>query len=153
MKSCQRKFQNSLKEINLSLKQEFKKEKDKTKVAKVRKERTKLIKQSAKERAKEPHVGFMAQDLQKVFPEEVVKDDEGYLRIKETSKDKIMYMMFQTIKELDRTLQGLVTKVEELTKSVTDLGKRFDDLVKQYMEYNKRLNSVEKRLKALEKSK
>ena len=126
-------------ELEKELKENFKNEKDKTKIAKARQEGLKNITRYAKETAKEDHVGFMAQDLQKVFPEEVVADEQGYLSLKRTYQEKVLFMMFQAIKELDRAVQGLITKV--------------DELIEQYKEYNARLDAIEERLDKLERRK
>ena len=77
-----------------------------------------------------PHVGVMAQDLQKIFPNAVFKGDDGFLRIR---MDDMFYAMINAIKELD-------TKVTYLM----DREKRINDLQKQ-------VNALDKRLTALEK--
>ena len=77
-----------------------------------------------------PHVGVMAQDLQKIFPDAVFKGDDGFLRIR---MEDMFYAMINAIKELD-------TKVTYLM----DREKRINDLQKQ-------VNALDKRLTALEK--
>ena len=77
-----------------------------------------------------PHVGVMAQDLQKIFPDAVFKGDDGFLSIR---MEDMFYAMINAIKELD-------TKVTYLM----DREKRINDLQKQ-------VNALDKRLTALEK--
>ena len=113
--------------------------------AKERMKRLKDLKDTAKEKAKEEHIGFMAQDVQKVFPECVKKDKKGFLGLRSNFYEReLIFTMFQAIKELDTTLQNLIKRVDDLCKKV-------DNLAKQYNEYNKRLNKIEQRLNKLER--
>ena len=80
-----------------------------------------------------PHVGVMAQDLQKIFPDAVFKGDDGFLRIR---MEDMFYAMINAIKELD-------TKVTYLM----DREKRINDLQKQVNALDKRLTALEKKRK------
>ena len=80
---------------------------------------------------KTPHVGVIAQDLQKVFPDAVTKGKDGFLRIR---WEDIFYALVNAVKELDLKV---TTENKELKKRVTELEKQ-----------NKRL---EERLSKLEK--
>ena len=51
-----------------------------------------------KDENKTPQVGVMAQDLQKVFPDAVTADEEGYLRIR---WDEMFYAVINAVKELN----------------------------------------------------
>lgn len=49
-------------------------------------------------------IGFIAQDLQKYFPELVSEDDQGYLMINE---NKIVYLLLEEVKKLKREVDEL----------------------------------------------
>ncbi len=81
---------------------------------------------------KAPHVGVMAQDLQKVFPNSVFQGEDGYLRIK---WDEMFYATINAIKELDRKIVALVkrttnaeTQISKLEKENTVLKSQVDSL-------------------------
>ena len=82
---------------------------------------------------KTPHVGVIAQDLQKVFPNAVMKGEDGFLRIR---WDEMFYAMINAIRELD------VRTANDTTV-----------LKKQNQELEKRIAKLEKRLAELEKNK
>lgn len=67
-----------------------------------------------------PQVGVMAQDLQKVFPQAVSKDDGGWLTIR---WDEMFYAAINAIKELN-------TKVCSIAKDVTNLKTVTDEHTK-----------------------
>ena len=50
------------------------------------------------------HIGCIAQDLQKVCPEIVHEDKDGYLSIEET---KLVYLLLQEVKELKKEIKAL----------------------------------------------
>lgn len=52
-------------------------------------------------------IGFIAQDLQKVYPELVTKNEDGYLSIKET---KLVYLLLEEIKSLRKEVDDLKSK-------------------------------------------
>lgn len=63
-----------------------------------------------------PQVGVMAQDLQKVFPQAVSKDDGGWLTIR---WDEMFYAAINAIKELNTKVCAIAKDVTNL-KTVTD---------------------------------
>lgn len=73
-----------------------------------------------KDKDQVPQVGVMAQDLQKVFPQAVSKDDGGWLTIR---WDEMFYAAINAIKELN-------TKVCAITKDVTNLKTVTDEHTK-----------------------
>lgn len=73
-----------------------------------------------KDKDQVPQVGVMAQDLQKVFPQAVSKDDGGWLTIR---WDEMFYAAINAIKELN-------TKVCVITKDVTNLKTVTDEHTK-----------------------
>ena len=65
---------------------------------------------------KTPHVGVIAQDLQKVFPDAVIKGDDGYLRIR---WEDMFYAVINAVKELDN-------KIAEIVQNITDMNSRIE---------------------------
>lgn len=69
-----------------------------------------------KDKDQVPQVGVMAQDLQKVFPQAVSKDDGGWLTIR---WDEMFYAAINAIKELNTKVCAIAKDVTNL-KTVTD---------------------------------
>ncbi len=95
-----------------------------------------------KDEAKTPHVGVMAQDLQKVFPNAVTKGEDGYLRIR---MEDMFYAVINAVKELD-------TKITEIVENVTSLSKKVDEQEKIIAEQQKLIEDLEQRLTQVEKN-
>ena len=55
----------------------------------------------------ETHIGCLAQDLEKICPELVSKDNDGYLSIKET---KLVYLLLEEVKKLKAELEEIKNK-------------------------------------------
>ena len=64
-----------------------------------------------KDTAKTPHVGVIAQDLQKVFPNAVKKGTDGFLTIR---MEDMFYAVINAIKELDNRVTTLEKENKEL---------------------------------------
>ena len=69
---------------------------------------------------KTPQVGVMAQDLQKIFPDAVMKGEDGFLRIR---MEDMFYALVNAVKEND-------TRITELEKENKELLKRIEALEK-----------------------
>lgn len=69
-----------------------------------------------KDKDQVPQVGVMAQDMQKVFPQAVSKDDGGWLTIR---WDEMFYAAINAIKELNTKVCAIAKDVTNL-KTVTD---------------------------------
>ena len=80
---------------------------------------------------KTPRVGVIAQDLQKVFPDAVTKDEDGFLRIR---WEDMFYSLINAVKELDL----------RITTENTELKNRVTKLEKENKELEKRLSKLEK---------
>ncbi len=84
-----------------------------------------------------PQIGVMAQDLQKILPEAVKKNDDGFLKIR---LDDILFSLVNAVKELDDKVTQIFT-----------VQKRHDDELKELRQENeilkKRLDKLEKFLK------
>lgn len=91
-----------------------------------------------------PHVGVIAQQLQKVFPNSVTEDEKGYLKIR---TEEIFYAMVNSIKELYASIVDLTAKVTGLDKRITELEKENADLKLQNAEFELRLQKLEEKLK------
>ena len=72
------------------------------------------------------HIGVIAQDLQKVFPESISKDkDTGYLLI---NTDAIFYALLNSIKELNEKNKTIEKDNDALEAKIAELRKIRDDL-------------------------
>ena len=102
-----------------------------------------------KDKSNTPHVGVMAQDLQKVFPDAVTKGDDGFLRIR---MEDMFYALINAVKELANMFEELKQQeiltlqndVKVLKKENKQLQKTISDLEKQNNEILKRLAKLEK---------
>lgn len=92
------------------------------------------------DKEKTPHVGVIAQQLMKVFPNSVTKGKDGYYRIR---TEEIFYAMVNSIKEL-------CVQIQEITAKVTGLDKRLQKLEKENAELKQKNAEFEKRLQLLE---
>lgn len=101
-----------------------------------------------KDKEKTQHVGVIAQDLQKVFPNAVKKGDDGYLAIRQ---DDMFYAMINSIKQLDTMVQGLVNDFKALVVRVQSLDDKIIALVKVDQIQSKKIKELELKNKALEK--
>lgn len=93
------------------------------------------------DKEKTPHVGVIAQQLQKVFPNSVTKDEKGYLMIR---TEEIFYAMVNSIKELFAMFQDITAKVTGLDKRITELEQQNQLLKQQNEAFEKRLSKLEK---------
>ncbi len=96
-----------------------------------------------KDEKKTPHVGVIAQQLQKVFPNSVFEGEDGYLKIR---TEEIFYAMVNSIKELFAQVQDLTAKVVGLDKRITELEKENAALKKQNEDFEKRLSKLEAKM-------
>ena len=71
-----------------------------------------------KDTTKTPHVGVIAQDLQKVFPHAVQKGKDGFLTIR---MEDMFYAVINAIKELDAKYQAQEKRINELEKRIEKL--------------------------------
>ena len=94
------------------------------------------------------HVGVMAQDLEKVFPNAVTKGDDGYLRIRQ---EDMFYAVINAVKQLDKIIEALIAEVKvdlakivKIDKQVTKLEKENKLLKEKNIELEKRIEKLEK---------
>ncbi len=76
-----------------------------------------------KDKTKTPHVGVMAQDLQKIFPDAVKKGVDGFLTIR---MEDMFYAVINAVKELD----ARVTALEKENKILKEQNKALDARLK-----------------------
>lgn len=100
-----------------------------------------------KDKKKLPHVGVIAQDLQKIFPHAVTKDNRGYLMIRQ---DDMFYAMINSIKQLDKMVQGIVADVKALATRVQQVENKIVALIKTEQITNKKIKDLETQNKAFE---
>lgn len=100
-----------------------------------------------KDKKKLPHVGIMAQDLQKVFPNAVSKGDKGYLMIRQ---DDMFYAIINSIKQLDKMVQGIVADVKALATRVQQVENKIVALIKTEQITNKKIKDLEIQNKKLQ---
>ncbi len=80
-----------------------------------------------KDESKTPHVGVMAQDLQKVFPNAVTKGEDGFLRIR---MEDMFYALINAVKELDLRYTRMKSTIDEQQKTIDSMQKQIDELTK-----------------------
>jgi hypothetical protein len=73
----------------------------------------------------EPQIGFLAQDVEKVIPEAVVKDANGLYSMEET---KLIPVLVQAVKELETTNEKMKDQISVLTSEIAKLQKDIADL-------------------------
>ena len=74
-----------------------------------------------KDKKKTPHVGVIAQDLQKIFPDAVSKGKDGFLRIR---MEDMFYAVINAIKELDTRITALEKENQILKEENKNLDAR-----------------------------
>lgn len=108
-----------------------------------------------KDETKTPQVGVMAQDLQKVFPNAVVKGEDGYLRIR---WDEMFFAVINAVKELGTKVAQIEENLEQAINDIVDVKAKLakqeeqikkQELIIQAQEY--KLSDLEARLEKLEK--
>ena len=91
---------------------------------------------------KTPHVGVMAQDLQKVFPDAVKADEEGWLRIR---WDEMFYAVINAVKELNTKICALAEDVVKLKERTEENDKAQAEMIAQLMENVKTQDAIIKK--------
>ena len=78
-----------------------------------------------KDETKTPHVGVIAQDLQKVFPDAVKKGTDGFLTIR---FEDMFFAMINSIKELDLKYEAQEKRINELETQLKNQNTRLEKL-------------------------
>ena len=80
---------------------------------------------------KTPRVGVIAQELKKVFPDAVSKDDKGYLRVR---TEDILYAIVNAVKELDAKINEILKQVQgdkDKIKALEAKNKELEERIKK----------------------
>ena len=101
-----------------------------------------------KDKSKTPHVGVMAQDLQKVFPDAVAKGDDGYLRIR---FEDMFYAVINAVKELDAKITSILSKNDEQDKSIEEQKAKIETQGKTIESQQKLIEAQQKTIEELQK--
>jgi hypothetical protein len=86
-----------------------------------------------------PHVGVIAQELQKVFPNSVFQGEDGFLRIK---WDEMFYALINGVKELDKKIVALTTRTFKVESKISKLEKENVLLKSQVENLSLRVNKL-----------
>ena len=97
-----------------------------------------------KDEKKTPHVGVIAQDLQKVFPNAVKTDKDGFLTIR---MEDMFYAVVNAIKELDNKIAEILNQVKDNRDKIQKLQTANEQLKKENTELKARLDRIEAKLK------
>ena len=100
------------------------------------------------DKKKTPHVGVIAQDLQKVFPHSVFQD--GLSKYFKISREEIFWACVNAIKELNEKIQDVVAKIaglDEKIKILESKNKMYEEKITNLEHKNK---LYEERLQAIE---
>lgn len=100
------------------------------------------------DKKKTPHVGVIAQDLQKVFPNSVFQD--GLSKYFKISREEIFWACVNAIKELNEKIQDIVAKIvglDEKIKILESKNKMYEEKITNLEHKNK---LYEERLQAIE---
>ncbi|MDR1327545.1 MAG: tail fiber domain-containing protein [Heliobacteriaceae bacterium] len=71
------------------------------------------------DKKKTPRVGVIAQDLQKIFPDAVTKDEKGYLLIR---MEDMFYALVNAVKELDTKVNAALSQGKILKQVQNDMA-------------------------------
>ena len=86
-----------------------------------------------------PQVGVIAQDLQKIFPYSISKDENGYLKIR---WDEMFYAAINAIKELDSKITSLIKESLNLEHKIDKLEKENIELEKEIILISEKINKL-----------
>jgi hypothetical protein len=79
------------------------------------------------------HIGFIAQEVEKVLPEVVTADEKGY---KGVNYSQITSVLVEAVKEQQNTIDSLNNKLRDMEQKL----KEMDDIKKQIDDLEKRIN-------------
>jgi hypothetical protein len=91
----------------------------------------------------EEHVGFVAQDVQKVIPEAVITNSQGYLLV---NNDPILWTMLNAIKQQQAEIQALTRSAHQSDAQLQKLSEQVQGLQK----IQRQMATMEARLAQLE---
>ena len=86
-------------------------------------------------------VGVVAQEVQKVLPDAVEKNGDGYLIVKQ---ERIQYALLNAVKQLDKIVQNLITEVKTIVAKLNYHDEKIKKLEQENAELKARLEKLEK---------
>lgn len=92
-----------------------------------------------KDLKKLPQVGVIAQDLRKIFPNSVTKDENGYLSIR---WDEMFYASINAIKELDKKIIALAKRATTVESQIAQLEDENNSLKLQVENLSARIEKL-----------
>lgn len=96
------------------------------------------------DKRKTPRVGVIAQDIQKILPQAITKDNDGYLAVKQ---EDLFYAMMNAIKQLDKMFEALINVNSITNQKIKILEAENKSLKKQNKAFENRLTKLEKGIK------
>ena len=93
---------------------------------------------------KRSHVGIIAQDLQKLYPEAVENDLAGFLAIR---KEYILFTMLNAIKDLDARMINIINQLTNFQTLLKQVQQDNIQLKKENQELKSRLDKLEAKIK------
>lgn len=91
------------------------------------------------DKTKTPHVGVIAQDLQKVFPNSVFKGGDEFLKIR---LDEMFYAVINSIKEIHQKITSLLNRTNKIEKEISKAEKENAKLKQQIEALSARINKL-----------
>lgn len=88
-----------------------------------------------------PHIGVMAQELQKVFPNAVFEDESGYLKIR---WEEMFFASINAIKELDNKIVLAIKRITNLETQIAQLESENKTLKAQVETLSARVEKLKK---------
>ena len=92
-----------------------------------------------KDETKTPQTGVIAQHLQKIFPNSVFSDEDGFLSIK---LDEMFYAAINALKELDNKVVSLLKRAVKVESTISKLEKENIMLKNQVTDLTTRIEKI-----------
>ena len=109
--------------------------------------RIKVYNYTLKSNPKDRIVGVIAQELIKIFPDAVSKDNRGYYLIRH---EDIFYAMINSLKEFDKKLKAIAEDISNLNKLTVSLDAKIKKLEKQTVKNTNDLEKLKKEINIIE---
>ena len=109
--------------------------------------RLKIYNYTFKNEPKKKRVGVVAQELMKIFPDAISKDESGYYVIRQ---EDIFFAMINAIKDFDKKIKEIIANITNLNKDLTALEEKISNLSKQTEKNSKEIEVLKQKVKTLE---
>ncbi len=94
------------------------------------------------DKTKTPQVGVIAQDLQKIFPNSVTKNKDGFLKIR---WDEMFYAMINAIKDFASKVEKIALDISNIENNIKNIHNKQKNIQKQISVLNHRLDRLERK--------